>query len=292
MERRYAIVCIGFAFAVVALSIGARAFRDRYLNQCFDHDDDEINPPFIFGLPSPTYTHNDGAIVFKHPNATLVLWWLHGRGTTVYQSYWHIGELYRACNCTVIAILYPRHCTKDNLMERMASMDIYDPYIQLNSTRVFMGTSLGTAVLLASFPHLIQSVDAIILENPFTTIGESINHAMKSTDEFFIPFSYIVRFLAWFIVDAWDSREAMRRNISADVPALFITSEKDEIIPPYMSKQLMRPGDTQVILPGSKHGHAAAHRLYVPTISNFLRTVKKREWKKVLKGRIDKNPFL
>jgi fermentation-respiration switch protein FrsA (DUF1100 family) len=113
-----------------------------------------------------------------------------------------------------------------------------------------MGVSLGTAH--AAFVTEDTHIHGIILENPFTSIPD------------------IVPFLGMFVFDTWNIENALSFT---SIPLLILTSEQDEIIPPYMSTTILnayRGPKQQVILNGSLHGHAGAHPDYLPAVKAWL----------------------
>jgi pimeloyl-ACP methyl ester carboxylesterase len=215
------------------------------------------SPPSLhhrgFNLPPPT--HFENGLLFVYPGAKITLVHFHGNGGTVAGSFWYYGRLYNALGVNVAAIEYcgcgGHSCNHRPAMESI----LYYARRSLKSLGrpservVWLGASLGTAV--ATQLEYEKHVDGLILENPFTSIADFV---------WPIP--------SWLILDNWTVRTAE----VIEIRTLFLTSERDEIVPPTMSKTLANnnPLSTQVILTGSNHGDAPAHPDYLRSIKRFL----------------------
>jgi len=129
-----------------------------------------------------------------------------------------------------------------------------------------MGASLGTAFAILPYPYtwvdISSKISGVILENPFTSIAAVISPRYEA---------YIQKIL---FNPLWNNLDIMMyfRTIT---PVLFLTSERDEIVPPSMSTTLYNAWNdaakkTHVVLSGSLHGHASSHPDYLPAVVRFL----------------------
>ena len=212
-----------------------------------------IHRPQIFNLPTPVDFENGLLFVFPRAQTTVVHF--HGKGTTIQGSFWHYGRLYNELHANVAGIEYCGYgthtCGESPSMKTIlhyAKRSLDDLKLPALQRVVWLGASLGTSV--ATLLEYEKHVDGLILENPFTSVADLL---------WPIP--------SWAILDNW----SVRINGTL-VRTLFLTSERDEIVPPAMSKTLANdaPFSTQVILTGCNHGDAPAHPDYLPAIKTFL----------------------
>ncbi len=209
-------------------------------------------PPSAFNLPKGNSFHSFTR--FYKPDANCTIYFYHGTGHSVTSSLWHISRLYHATSCAIMACEYPGYgefahleTTQQNILDMCKPLEREG---RSEKKLYALGSSLGAAVVL----HLAEHFDAIILENPFTSLSE----------------------LTWMpnvlLFDQWDSLIMARRGTC---PALVLISEKDKLVPPLMGvriKKAMRNSSSEgFFLEGASHGHAAAHPDYLPRIAQFLK---------------------
>lgn len=89
------------------------------------------------------------------------------------------------------------------------------------------GSSLGGAVAIysATKTEFVNSIDGVILQNTFTSIGDMIDSLMPMLSYF--------KFLQ---TNHWRSVDIVK-NIKA--PVLFVRSLEDELVPPAHMEELM-----------------------------------------------------
>jgi fermentation-respiration switch protein FrsA (DUF1100 family) len=80
------------------------------------------------------------------------------------------------------------------------------------------GRSLGGAVAIYIAEKLKPQVKGIILENTFSSMGDMVDHL----------FPFLKRFKNFLLRNKWPSNERIK---NLDYPILFISSEKDELVP-------------------------------------------------------------
>jgi hypothetical protein len=213
---------------------------------------------------------------FERANATRVIFHLHGNGATVESSYWNYDRLYAVTNATVVGVEYigyghlkPPHswwtvANEADIVEQAA----HSIHSWIQSRRrmriILMGASLGTGVAIQVARALPDQLEALILENAFTSVPDLLG----------------VRWpLSTLIFDHWDSAEHIKHigGNTTSTSILYLVSESDGIVPPYMTTELVRatsslglPMVYTKLLPRCSHGDAPAHPDYLPTIVDFL----------------------
>ena len=206
--------------------------------------------PSVFGLPEIQYMNP--TIFFEKLNANRTIYYFHGNGISAENTFWHVGRLYQICNCSIY-IMDPIYCRKPKWVGYSQNTIINNfwkevrYHIHLSHENIFMGVSLGTAHVLHIYWYL--GIKKIILENPFTSIDD------------------LVPLPSWCIQTKWNNLDV----VGIPPSTLILTSEKDEIVPPEMSKRLLNENTKQVILSGANHGDAGAHPDYLPAIEAFLK---------------------
>jgi len=264
-----------FLIGIVIMVIFVGVFQNRIFYNC--RNTEQLYPPSAFGLPEPDKNVAKGFLydghlqVFWKANATTHLYYFHGNGVSIEHIYWQIGQIYSICNCSIFAV-ENKDCYSSSWFGHFWTSKVNSDRLLLwytlepSKRNILMGTSLGTANLLSAYayqePRHRKLIHKIILENPFTDTPSIVNHHLG----FSFPSSLI--FIHW---NLQNSVTYINRNTSV----LFITSENDEIVPPYMSTELYdlcRSRDKkQVILNGSSHGDACSHPDYLPAIVEFLK---------------------
>lgn len=269
-------------YSAILCVLSIWAFQNRLLYDCNRHH--QALSPNVFGLPSPIqdpdkgFLHSGTLTLFPYPNATLDIYFFHGNGMRVRDAYWHLGHLYKLCKCNIYAI-EPIHCTHPSFfgnswyaVTRTNKMVLWY-MLNHKHTNVLMGVSQGTAHVLNAYPYLYGShrkaIDGIILENPYTSTLGMLKHYLGDR---------LGEFVIHGMFQCWNNDIGIT-YVYTDVPVLFLTSEQDEIVPPYMSRQLADKcpsrNQTHVVLEGALHGHAGAHPKYLPAIRDWLGQIQK-----------------
>lgn len=223
-------------------------------------------PPQAFGLPEPWYKFNGAVTSFLVASSNKSIYFFHGNGIRAENTWWHVGRLFGICNCNV-HVIENLDCLEPATWFGHSQRDIsYHAHLILrnllnkNHTNIIVAVSLGTAVAMSALDEL--SIDKIVLENPFTSVGDLIAHYTAS---FQFPSALIFRI--------WKTKLFIR---SVTQPLLILTSENDEIVPPSMSLILINAAKNSVskqhvVLRGALHGHAGAHPDYLPEIAKFIK---------------------
>ena len=218
-----------------------------------------------YNLPPPNVVWDDALFKYHKKDSNLVLWYFPGNGRGASHVRWHVGELYKICNCSVY-VYNPPQCRK-------SASFWFNPYtkdldsllffhLDYKKENVLYGESLGGTYILQTYWNLRgrhqKMITGFIFENPLTNIPDIMNH--------YVPWSGVLA------LNRWNNTKGMT-HIHQSV--LFITSGEDEIVPKSMSTTLMNacPSITkkQVILPGAKHGHAMSHPLYQETVKSWIK---------------------
>ncbi|KIW17722.1 hypothetical protein PV08_04917 [Exophiala spinifera] len=129
---------------------------------------------------------------------------------------------------------------------------------------VLYGQSLGGAVAikLLQANEQVGDIAAVILENTFLSIRKLIPSIMP-------PAKYI----AALCHQRWNSEECMTKVTETDIPVLFLSGLKDEIVPPTMMKSLYTACPTKKVwkeFPNGDHNSTVAEPGYFDAIWEFL----------------------
>lgn len=95
-----------------------------------------------------------------------------------------------------------------------------------NSSIILYGRSLGGAVAIYIGAFMSSCVEGIILDNTFLSIRKTIPHIFP-----------VLKYFTTFVHQKWDL-EKIIGNIPPDIPVLFLSARKDEIVPPLHMDQL------------------------------------------------------
>lgn len=94
------------------------------------------------------------------------------------------------------------------------------------SSIITYGRSLGGAVAIYITANYGNQISGMILENTFLNIPKVIPHIF--------PF---LKYVSWLCSEYWNSEDDIKQ-ISSDIPCLFLAGTKDEIVPPEHMKIL------------------------------------------------------
>ncbi len=113
------------------------------------------------------------------------------------------------------------------ILDAQAALDYVVNHDKLKGGKIILyGQSIGGAVAIATAMRNQGKVDALILENTFTSLKDTIKAV-------FGPYLSIIRF---FCTQKWNSIEAIEKIDT--IPILFLSGKKDELIPPAHMKAL------------------------------------------------------
>jgi len=129
---------------------------------------------------------------------------------------------------------------------------------------VLFGRSLGGAVAVHVGKNNSEHIAAIILENTFTSVPDM----MKLMFPMFSWFSFLC-------TNKWNSLESIKSFVK---PTLFLSGDKDELVPRWMMEKLYKScGSTKKKLKSfadGEHMDTWTQPEYWPTITDFLETIK------------------
>lgn len=151
------------------------------------------------------------------------------------------------------------------MIDAQTALDYIRNRKDIKGTKVVVyGQSLGGAVAIQLVAKNQEAHDVIglILENTFTSIRKLIPSA-------FPPAKYI----AWLCHQYWPSEDILPQI--TEVPILFISGLKDEIIPPSHMKQLLSVCRAKSItwrtIPNGSHNNTVAEPNYFQFIFDFIK---------------------
>lgn len=190
-----------------------------------------------------------------------IAFFFHGNAGSVSNSYYSAEPLYRAGYS--LAIVEYRGYGKSSKEFSPTQTDIvadsklvFEHFYNAHKEVLFYGQSLGTGVVLQLLSQIkVPPNTKVVLENPFTSIGD------------IVPFPFPV-------FDNWASKDVIT-GATKDVKLLIITSEHDLLVPPAHSKVLFGLATecaekTHVILTACSHVGARGHPDYLEAIDHFL----------------------
>lgn len=150
-------------------------------------------------------------------------------------------------------------------IDGQTALDFVRNHEELRKTNIVLyGQSLGgaVAVKLLQANEDVGDIAGVILENTFLSIRKLIPSVMP-------PAKYI----AALCHEQWNSEEALTKLNDRDVPILFLSGLRDEIVPPSMMKALYDQCPTRKVwkeFPGGDHNSTVAEPGYFDAIWEFL----------------------
>lgn len=135
----------------------------------------------------------------------------------------------------------------------------------IDKTNVYIfGRSLGGAVAIYIMNLLKPDIKGLILENTFSSMGDMVDHL----------FPALKRIKSFLLKNHWPSRDRIK---NLKYPILFISSEKDELVPPVHMQELYKSAsnatykNTFTIL-GGTHNESwqKSYNQYVQEVNTFL----------------------
>ena len=150
-------------------------------------------------------------------------------------------------------------------IDGQTALDYVRNHDELRETKIVVyGQSLGGAVTvkLVEANQNIGDIKGVILENTFTSIRKLIPTVMP-------PAKYI----ASWCHQRWTSDETIAKMTHKDIPILFLSGLKDEIVPAHMMKTLYQSCPTRKVFksfPDGDHNSTVAEPGYFDAIWQFL----------------------
>ncbi|MCJ1454266.1 hypothetical protein MMC28_004618 [Mycoblastus sanguinarius] len=155
------------------------------------------------------------------------------------------------------------------MIDAQTALDYIRNQKEMRGTKIVVyGQSLGGAVAIQLVARNQEAGDivGVILENTFTSIRKLI-------PSYFPP----AKFLAPLCHQVWPSEDVLPQ---IDLPVLFISGLKDEIIPPSHMIQLRNACKSKSItwrtIPGGSHNDTVAEPYYFNYITEFVNDMAKR----------------
>eukprot|EP01134_Creolimax_fragrantissima_P004455 CFRG4455T1 len=216
---------------------------------------------------TPTNTKNTPLILYFHGNAGNLGDRLH-----------HIKRLYKESECHLFVVSYRgyghsggRPSGKGLAEDANAAL----AFVCRNMTNWFpkamdvpivvYGHSIGGAVAIHLTAKDTENViRGLIVENTFTSVG----HVIKFWYPKWTPYPYLVPFIRW----PWES---VQHITTVTCPILFLSGERDEMIPSFMMKQLHDSSTSAyrtkfVSIPRGLHNDTWTRQGYYSSITHFI----------------------
>ncbi|KIX07072.1 uncharacterized protein Z518_05049 [Rhinocladiella mackenziei CBS 650.93] len=150
-------------------------------------------------------------------------------------------------------------------IDGQTALDFVRNHEELRKTNIVLyGQSLGGAVAikLLQANERVGDIAAVILENTFLSIRKLIPTVMP-------PAKYLVPLCH----QCWNSEESLAKVSDLDIPILFLSGLRDEIVPPAMMKALHDQCPTRKVwkeFPNGDHNSTVAEPGYFDAIWDFL----------------------
>ncbi len=150
-------------------------------------------------------------------------------------------------------------------IDGQTALDYVRNHEELRKTHIVLyGQSLGGAVTvkLLQTNHQVGDIAAVILENTFLSIRKLIPTVMPPA-----------KYLAYLCHQRWDSEQSMSKVGDKEIPVLFLSGLRDEIVPPFMMKTLYDVCPTKKVwkeFPNGDHNSTVAEPGYFDAIWGFL----------------------
>jgi len=233
------------------------------------NDADSIN----FPTPDGETLH---AYLLRPPNAALkkniTLLTFHGNAGNIGHRL-PIGKvLSESLGCHVFMMEYRGYGqstgspSEDGLtVDGQTALDFVRNHPELRGTKIVVyGQSLGGAltIKLVAANQEAGDIAGVILENTFTSIRKLIPTIMP-------PAKYIARLCH----QQWASDETMTKITDSNLPILFMSGLRDEIVPPVMMKTLFESCKARKVwkdFPNGDHNSTVAEPGYFDAIWSFL----------------------
>lgn len=238
---------VGIASSVAVLSLAAlyifqkKLVYPSYLNEARV----KVDTPDIHGLPyeSVDIKTSDGEILHSYlmlhddndsnySNKTVLI--LSPNAGNIGMFLPVVNYIYRALNYNVFIYSYRGYgkstgspSERGLKLDADAVMEFISTHKQLSQSSIIAyGRSIGGAVAIYIASMYGEQISGLILENTFLNIHKVIPHIF--------PF---LKHVSWLCTEYWNSEELIK-TIKPDMPCLFLSATKDEIVPPEHMKLL------------------------------------------------------
>ncbi|EPQ28095.1 uncharacterized protein PFL1_04422 [Pseudozyma flocculosa PF-1] len=221
---------------------------------------------------SPTHTaivHTD--VVDPHLAARRpTILFLHANAGNMGHRLPLAAVLYKRFGCNIVMLSYRGYGYSSGSpnengirIDAQTSLDWIRKHPQLSKTPVVAyGQSIGGAIAVDLASRNPKSVHALMLENTFLSIPELIPHVLPPVR----PFAFLCR-------EFWSSDLAITK-VAPNVPVLFLSGRKDELVPPsHMDALYEKCRSTNKVwkaFEDGTHNDTCVKPKYFETISDFL----------------------
>ena len=150
-------------------------------------------------------------------------------------------------------------------IDGQAALDFVRNHEELRKTNIVLyGQSLGgaVAVKLLQANYQVGDIAAVILENTFLSIRKLIPTVMPPA-----------RYLVYLCHQRWDSEQSIAKVQDLEIPILFLSGRRDEIVPPSMMNELYDQCPTKKVwkeFPNGDHNSTVAEPGYFDAVWAFL----------------------
>ncbi|KIX93882.1 uncharacterized protein Z520_10507 [Fonsecaea multimorphosa CBS 102226] len=150
-------------------------------------------------------------------------------------------------------------------VDGQTALDFVRNHKELRNTNIVLyGQSLGgaLAIKLLQTNYQVGDISGVILENTFLSIRKLIPSIMPAA-----------KYLSYLCHQRWDSEQSLAKVEDAEIPVLFLSGLRDEIVPPSMMKTLFDQCPTAKVwkeFPHGDHNSTVAEPGYFEAIWGFL----------------------
>jgi pimeloyl-ACP methyl ester carboxylesterase len=262
-------------------------FQDALLYQPNEPDTSRtiVQPPSLFRMPyEKIIIETDdneklhGFLIkqMHRANECETLVFFHGNAGNIGHRLQNASLLYQSCNINILLFDYRGYGKSTGTpsengfyTDAQAVYDYVRKRTDLNQEKIFLfGRSLGGAVALHLASDLAQSdatppLYAVILENTFTSIPEMGKRLFQVFILDYVPI--------WCYKNVFSSITKIRH---INVPVLFLSGERDELVPPQMMQKLHEECQSSkkqlVLFSDGQHNTTWFSNNYASHIRHFL----------------------
>ncbi|EMR11504.1 hypothetical protein PNEG_00517 [Pneumocystis murina B123] len=257
----FSIYYLQFRFIYLSwVPMGSRTRVERPDAYQIPYEEVTLSTPDGISLHAYLLIHNDSrpTLIYFHANAGNM-----GHRLPI------VKRLYYDVQCNVLIFSYRGygHSTgfpseKGIKIDSLTVLNYVHQHPVLSKTSIIAyGQSLGGAIAIQSVSACQDKYSALIIENTFLSIPRLILDTM--------PYMYIIKGL---FHQYWSSEKLI--SSITDIPILFLSGKKDEIVPfdhMYSLYQLSRTKKILKIFQDGKHNDTIIQPGYFETISSFLK---------------------
>ena len=179
---------------------------------------------------------------------TIILF--HGNAGNISHRLTNARDMYHSCKCNILMVEYRGYGkstgepTEQGLKDdaETAIRYLLEKRSDINPNNIFIfGRSLGGAVAIYLASKYANVVRGVIVENTFMSIPKLIPAVF--------PYRFLFPVLQFFSVNKWNNESLLkfstfrndyhRKRLNGDLPFLFISGRKDELIPPFHMDKLI-----------------------------------------------------